>query len=654
MRVSIVTFYNSCNCGAFLQAFALSHFIEENCGTTPSFVDIGARSITSDYWRQLKNAIKHFNIRKIRFINRKFQGYRKAIDNFEVITRDEANANSDIVVFGSDEIWNVSRKEISDYPALWGDGFESPRKVSYAPSCNGAQFKLSDDFTSLVNNIKTFSHLSARDEFTAEQVADASSMPVSVVCDPTLLYDDSFYAKYEVDPKLRNYILVYSSGTEMSQEEVTQIVQFAKGKNLKLFAVGHYLSWCDECFPSDPFEFLGFYRHASYVVTDTFHGTAFSVIYRKRFISFARGKSKINELLNECNLQERNPGFEKPIKGVLEGSIDWSRAQIQLTSLCKNSRVYIDLALNDRTENLPSTIFPKTLVEEVNIPLDNNGSAIPQSTSNANLAKMTTIKIGGVAKKLYVPRKGDDLALLPRENNRYLILSRGSNVLINDQHEYSSVISMKEYDDKISFYGNGIFRVGASVGIQAFISFVNAQDYGGIEELVSIPGLLGGLICMNASVPSAKVSISDYLVSVDVYTEGGIKRFYREECAFSYRDSLFKQGDKIILSAVFCFPKTIRESSQYRIWKRKNDCKKKQDHSNPNFGSVFKVSSPRIMRTVKRFGVNSGDCYFSRKTTNWLLSNEGTYGQAIEAIERVEKIHHLFGQSCEREVVVWD
>ena len=88
------------------------------------------------------------------------------------------------------------------------------------------------------------------------------------------------------------YVLIYAyHGFMNSKQEVNAIKSFAKKNGLRIISCGYYHSWCDENVNADPKEFLEMFIHASYIITDTFHGTVFSIINKKRFVSIIRDNS---------------------------------------------------------------------------------------------------------------------------------------------------------------------------------------------------------------------------------------------------------------------------------------------------------------------------------------------------------------------------
>lgn len=280
---------------------------------------------------------------------------------------------------------------------------------------------------------------------------------------------------------------------------------------------------------------------------------------------------------------------------------------------------------------------------------------------NESLKKHTTIKIGGQAKKLYFPESIKELIdLLNEKPKRELyIIGGGSNLLINDKIVFDEIICIKKMDQRIKRLGKGTYYIGASVSLQELINTINSEGFGGIEYLYSVPALVGGAIVMNAGRGKVyKECISDFIL--DVYTYDyklkEQKRISKDDCDFSYRNSIFKNKQIVVLGATFQFKRISKYESGRRKQERLQLIKKSQDSSGPNFGSVFRESNKYIMELVKLFhpGYANGMTY-SKKTRNWLINQgEGTYDEAITLINRVIKWHKLFGMNANPEVIMWE
>ncbi len=279
-----------------------------------------------------------------------------------------------------------------------------------------------------------------------------------------------------------------------------------------------------------------------------------------------------------------------------------------------------------------------------------------QIKENVELSQYTTFRMGGVCRKLYVPQSTDELCeLAKRLNAPVKYISGGSNLLINDEKIFDEVVLLREFDDSVEHLGDGLFRVGASVRLQKLIKTVNGLGYGGIEYLYSVPALVGGAVCMNAGRGrSANQCISDYITDVTVLHNGERKTLSREECGFSYRNSVFKNGDYLVLSVNLKLKKGTAEEFEAGIKERLEHCKKYQDASKPNVGTVFCQAEHRIMRLMSKLDKNKGGVHFSQKTRNWLLNDKGTFKQAIRRINRVKRLHKLFFKKCKTEIIIWN
>lgn len=344
--VRIVTLYNSTNCGAFLQAYALGTVLQSIAGRQVKFIDTGARSIKQRRNAKLRYAVKHLQLPLIPFTLRKANEYERAYASLDSEAMRSIYPDDDILVFGSDEIWNVSRKVISSYPALWGQGMTGGRRIAYAPSANGADFKAYDGLESFRSSLQSFSMLSARDHDTARDVEALVGRHVEVVCDPTLLLDADAYRKLRRSVEVPNeYLLVYSSYRKgFSSEEIESVREYAREKGMSVVSADNYLPWCDQCFPCGPYGFLGLLDKASYVVTDTFHGTLFSVIYRKQLVSYARNRKTLN-LQSQLGITDRNCHDGDSLRECLEREVRYDEVERNIQRLSASSRAFLEHSL---------------------------------------------------------------------------------------------------------------------------------------------------------------------------------------------------------------------------------------------------------------------------------------------------------------------
>ena len=276
-----------------------------------------------------------------------------------------------------------------------------------------------------------------------------------------------------------------------------------------------------------------------------------------------------------------------------------------------------------------------------------------KALENQSLSKYTTVRIGGIARRMLIPESVEELIEVIREESPKHFIGGGSNLLIAD-HEFDLVVNLREFNSTFGFQGNGIFKVGASVRLQQLINKVNEAGYGGIEYLYSVPGLVGGAIVMNAGRGKKyNQTISDYILAVDVLRDGQLITLQKEACRFSHRDSAFKNSNDLIVGCTFSFPPMDIAESEKKKKERIELCKQVQDASKPNFGTVFRESNPKIMNYAQKKKLGS-KVHFSGKTANWILNEGGSFEDAMAAIKKVEFLHKISFKKCSREVIVWE
>lgn len=347
MRAIIVTVYNSSNYGAYLQAKALQKFLENECGIKVAFLKTGARKsaikVLYDVCLMIKS--KSFHGRTVLFnIKKEFFFHRNILD-FKTCALKEIT-DSDLCIFGSDEIWNIKKKAFYFFPIFWGYGIDdSICKIAYAPSINNTSEKQIRAYKKGLSSLQTFRKISVRDKHSLDVISSITGKKIEIVLDPTLLPEKSFYSKMEEEIYESNYILIYSYGVSFKKQYIDEIKKISKRERLKIISVGNYLHWCDESILCSAGQFLSYVKNAKYCFTDTFHGTIFSLIYHKNVGVLAKNARKVRELLelldmSQCIIQENESLYD-----VLNRNLDYTEMEKRLVDLRVNSRNFIKKSL---------------------------------------------------------------------------------------------------------------------------------------------------------------------------------------------------------------------------------------------------------------------------------------------------------------------
>ncbi len=284
--------------------------------------------------------------------------------------------------------------------------------------------------------------------------------------------------------------------------------------------------------------------------------------------------------------------------------------------------------------------------------------------NNISLKKYNTFHIDAKVKNFFIPENELELLELlekfEKNNDKYYILSGGSNVLLNDNIEYENIIFMKSVDKSRKFLDSGKFYFGASNRIQEIIKYANEFGYGGIEELYSLPAFFGGIIYMNAGIGGKNnilLDISQFILRVKVINikEKKIEWLQNEECEFEYRRSKFHNNEYVILGAEINLIEQEQTKSKERIAKRLSFCKENQEWGNGCFGTCFLKANGRILKFVKLIKPSSKDIRFGKSNSNWLVNVEnGKYDDAIKLINLCILFHKICFQKIELEIKIFE
>lgn len=311
--VKIFTLYNSLNFGAFLQAYALQEFLRKNN------YDVSFCEINQNMKNEIRRHILRKDIRKIPINIIQYKKYKSCWDQLIINNSDIKKAKACII--GSDEIWNIKNHSFYHAPEYFGFNIDNKNIISYAPSSNltTSEDLLKYDFNLNFNN---FSKISVRDKNTKALVESMSNKKATLVLDPTMLIDDYSSIEEKINFK-EKYILIY--GYKFEKREISAIKKYSRKKKIKLYSIGMPQMWCDKQLTATPFEFLSYIKNAECIITETFHGTIFSILYNKNFVSYVNNKSKVKDLLERMSLENRDVSIKNNLEDLLNEKIDYEK-----------------------------------------------------------------------------------------------------------------------------------------------------------------------------------------------------------------------------------------------------------------------------------------------------------------------------------------
>lgn len=327
-KACIFTFHNVPNYGAILQTYAMAHYIEKNFSYHVDIMDFQCKGNGSEFEPAefIKTACR--SKKKLASIYKKMmmslyfeKGYRRKYLRFQefkkrylsVIPYDMTYIY-DAVILGSDQIWN---------PDITG-GFQAEffgqsklikgkTNVAYAASCGDVSALSEAQNNDLIKYTSKLDYVGVREKSLSVFLQE-NGVKNTCTLDPTFLLSANEYNTLVQDEsqKTDQYILVYELQKNCEMEKLA--FRIAKEKNLKVRMLVGYISYAKkksyEIRDAGPAEFLSLIRNADYILTNSFHGTVFSLIYKKDFnVVLPRTRtSRVIDLLNEIGLMNRIVG----------------------------------------------------------------------------------------------------------------------------------------------------------------------------------------------------------------------------------------------------------------------------------------------------------------------------------------------------------
>lgn len=360
MRACIITFQSANNYGAVLQAYALQKYLNETYADT-RIVDYHNSSIDKsymqprlvDFFHSPKNAIfRTMQAVLFKGKNAKIDMFRKKYlpltKRYEANTISSALEEGDVFITGSDQVWNYLIVEQDKTYYL--DFAKEKRTCSYAASF-GVDMIPTEYQQFYRQQLCNIEYLSVREEKGAELVRELSNQNVAVMPDPTLLIKREIWEDICITPDIKMpYILVYKI------TKADHLLQFAKNLSKKtglpiIYIPNDLKSGTIGSLKLDigPQEFLGYIRNAEYIVTNSFHGTVFSIIFGRKFFSEMSKRvnpstSRLHSLLTMFGLEDRT--FEKYSESMLDKELPMDDISRKLDFQRREANLFFDKVFN--------------------------------------------------------------------------------------------------------------------------------------------------------------------------------------------------------------------------------------------------------------------------------------------------------------------
>ncbi|MDA1631434.1 MULTISPECIES: UDP-N-acetylmuramate dehydrogenase [Bacillus cereus group] len=280
---------------------------------------------------------------------------------------------------------------------------------------------------------------------------------------------------------------------------------------------------------------------------------------------------------------------------------------------------------------------------------------------NEALARYTTMKIGGPADILIVPKHvagiEKTLQLVKKYKTKWTVIGRGSNLLVSDLGIEGVVIRLGEGLDHLEVEKHRV-RVGGGYPLIKLSTLLSRQGLSGLEFASGIPGSVGGAVYMNAG--AHKSDISNILSKALILFENGtIDWLTHEEMEFSYRTSVLQtKHPGIVLEAEFQLQVGEREGIVSVMQKNKDYRRETQPWNHPCAGSIFRNPIPYfagdLIEKAGLRGYQIGGAQISEMHGNFIINTGGASSQDVLSLIALIKqtIKDKFGVEMHTEVEI--
>ena len=385
MKIGIITFHFPYNCGAVLQCVALQKKMQQlghdvkvvnyrpcyhqnrytpfknpiyyagKCMQRKYEVDPIIKRLARGVLGALRTVYSWRFYKKIKISESKFENFIKTYLNETKVIRtnkelEKKYPNCGLFISGSDQLWNAGLTEGKIDPAYLLDFVSNGAgRISYAV---GADFtRLLQDKVEVKEALLQFDSISLREKACYDTIHEmcGDRVPMHVDIDPTFLLNEEEYEEFcceqelEEEPYILTYVMpnisqmkVYNAAKILSEKTGYKVIDVNGSPSRGNTKIKDYRV----CGPA---EFLWYVKHAEYVLTNSFHGTAFSVTFHKQFMAIPHSDTgyRVTELLDRLSLSERYVSDGESAVATIDKTIEFELADQLLGELREESVGYL-------------------------------------------------------------------------------------------------------------------------------------------------------------------------------------------------------------------------------------------------------------------------------------------------------------------------
>lgn len=332
MKIGTITIHYGFNFGSALQAYALVKYLNTRVDNVeaklinyiPPRYSISRRYFkTSKYSNLMKKwayllLVAPYKMRNQWIFDRFLNTYismTKQVNSFSDAC--EVAREFDVFITGSDQVWNSDYNEGVDPMYYLGFAPETSKKLSYAASCGKDDYS-ENEWKEIDRLLDNFTGISLREKNSKQLFIDRGYNNAQQSLDPIFLLDKTEWKMIEKRPSriIDKYVLVYClDSDEKDLIRIANEVAKARGLKTAIISYSHFWNRYDVDYVyrnQSPNNFLWLISHASYIVTNSFHGVAFSINLEKQFVAVKRRKynSRLDSILEITGMMDRYIAFD--------------------------------------------------------------------------------------------------------------------------------------------------------------------------------------------------------------------------------------------------------------------------------------------------------------------------------------------------------
>lgn len=353
MTIGILSMQRIFNHGSFWQAYMLKDMLTK-MGHNVEFIDIIPGKCVSKRTKpkfKLLRPQRVFN--KLIFEPKKRQIIESAQRTYLGCTALNYRTDYDRIIIGSDEVFNFAQISPWGFSTQLFGAISNDHVSTYAASFGSTSYEDIEKYrikNELVTSISNLKNISVRDKNSYQIIKRLLPRADTYQhMDPVLIGD---LPVPERQVSRQKYIAIYAYSFRLNNPEyIKAIIAFSHKYDYKIYSIGFYQTWVDKNINVDPFELLQYFVNAEYVITDTFHGTIFSIKCHKKFATIicegiGGNHAKLTSLLEGVNLNERLLTKATALEEILTAKINYQQVDEILSKERERANEYLQLCIN--------------------------------------------------------------------------------------------------------------------------------------------------------------------------------------------------------------------------------------------------------------------------------------------------------------------